>query len=492
MAWMFSESFDFYANTNADVLAGGWDAISGINVTGTLTRFSQGNALSGIGLTATKNNLTNESTFFFNISVYPNFNGFTGTNSQGLFFSFRDGSSSQVTVQFAADGNVYVRTGGTAGTIVGTWNGPWTALAWYHWQIKVVIHNTAGEVHIRKNGSASDDFSVTGVNTRGGTTANQVNSFSITTSNFNFVMDDILMFGSSGAAPNDWVGDVRAIQLMPTGNTAQKDFSAISTTSHLGSTAATNTKNANTQYALSWVPTENGTLTSIAVQLNAAITGHLKMALYASDAGPNPTTLLATSDEVANPGVGTVTFNFSSPPTIVGGSRYWYAFLADASFVLKTNLGTDTQWSTSRTYASGFTDPFTLTTSGNVSTPDITFTFLRANYDLVRESVEDQDTTYVFSSTAGAVDLYDLADLAVTPAAIVGLVTRQCMRKTDAGARSGTTRIKSGATSADGATLNLSTSYLYLNTVYATDPNTGAAWTAAAVNAVQVGPKVVS
>jgi hypothetical protein len=52
--------------------------------------------------------------------------------------------------------------------------------------------------------------------------------------------------------------------------------------------------------------------------------------------------------------------------------------------------------------------------------------------------------------------------------------------------------VKSGATEVGGADTALPTSYAWLNRVDAVDPNTAAAWTAAAVNALQVGPKVTA
>jgi hypothetical protein len=491
MAWMWSDGFDFYGTTT-DLLANNWDSQSGLTLS-TTTRFTTGQSASiNNGATLAKNNLSNEGTIFVNFALYWPSGGFTGTNANGFWVTLRDTTSNnQVTIHFAGDGNIYVRTGGTTGTIVGIWTAPWTVQAWHHFQIKVVIHNTAGEVHIRKNGSTSDDFAVTGVNTRGGSTNNYANSIAFQTSNFTVNLDDFLMFSSSGAAPNDWVGDVRSVQLMPTANTAQKDFTPISTTRELGSTLNTLARSANTQYAYSDTPTENGTLTSLAIQLNANVTGHMKMALYADTAG-TPSTLLATSNEVTNPTAGSNTFTFSSPPTITAGTKYWYAVISDAAFTFKTSNSSPTAWSVSRTYGSGFLSPWSGGSSATALQADIVVTILRDNYDLVREAAEDGDTTYVYDSTTGHVDLYELADLAVTPSAIIGVVARQFARKTDAGTRSGTTRIKSGATFQDGATFAQSTTYQFLNTVLATDPNTGAAWTAAAVNALQVGPKVVA
>jgi hypothetical protein len=65
-------------------------------------------------------------------------------------------------------------------------------------------------------------------------------------------------------------------------------------------------------------------------------------------------------------------------------------------------------------------------------------------------------------------------------------------KKSDAGSRNAQIRMKSGATEVGGTDTAMNTVYAWLNRVDTTDPNTGAAWTASAINALQIGPKVTA
>ena len=65
-------------------------------------------------------------------------------------------------------------------------------------------------------------------------------------------------------------------------------------------------------------------------------------------------------------------------------------------------------------------------------------------------------------------------------------------KKSDAGTRNAQLRVKSGATEVGGTDTAINTVYTWLNRVDTVDPNTGAAWTASAINALQIGPKVTA
>jgi hypothetical protein len=113
------------------------------------------------------------------------------------------------------------------------------------------------------------------------------------------------------------------------------------------------------------------------------------------------------------------------------------------------------------------------------------------NYQAVDEIGEDGDTTYVSASTAGNKDLYNFDDLASTDSPkLVTVLT--LTRKDDGTARTMAPTIRSGATDLDGSTYTQTTSYDYAEMITETDPNTSAAWTKAAVDALQAGVKVVS
>jgi hypothetical protein len=107
------------------------------------------------------------------------------------------------------------------------------------------------------------------------------------------------------------------------------------------------------------------------------------------------------------------------------------------------------------------------------------------------ETPPDDDTTYNSSATAGDKDTYVTSNVS-SAGTIHGLRLRARARKTDAGARSIATVIRSGGTDYDGTTTGLGTAYLYYSTDYYTNPNTAAAWTSTEVNAIEIGAKVAA
>ena len=109
------------------------------------------------------------------------------------------------------------------------------------------------------------------------------------------------------------------------------------------------------------------------------------------------------------------------------------------------------------------------------------------NFSNVDDAGLDGDTTYNSSTTAGQIDLFACADLTGTPV-VLGVQAFVDARKDDAGLRQVRTKLKSGAVTSNGATATLNSSnYANYADRYLTDPNTSAAWTVAAVNALEVG-----
>lgn len=115
-----------------------------------------------------------------------------------------------------------------------------------------------------------------------------------------------------------------------------------------------------------------------------------------------------------------------------------------------------------------------------------------SNYTQVREIPPDDDSSYVSSSTAGAKDLYAMSDLAVTPQSIFAVQATLRARKDDAGTRIIRPIIKSGAVQGNGPSFAPGTSYSTVAGLFPLDPNTGAAWTAAGVNAMQAGVEILT
>jgi hypothetical protein len=115
------------------------------------------------------------------------------------------------------------------------------------------------------------------------------------------------------------------------------------------------------------------------------------------------------------------------------------------------------------------------------------------NFSQVNEAQQNALTSYVFDSNPGDADFYSVASIASTPATVIATVTRAYMQKSDAGTRTAAVQLKSGATTVASPTLTLSSSgWLWAWRTDLIDPATGAAWTPAAVNNVQIGPVTVA
>lgn len=114
------------------------------------------------------------------------------------------------------------------------------------------------------------------------------------------------------------------------------------------------------------------------------------------------------------------------------------------------------------------------------------------NYLLVDETAVNDDTDYVQSSTVSEKDTYAFANITHTPASIFGLQINIQATKTDAGARSIQSVIRSGGSDTDGTAKALGSSYVNYMQIAETDPNTAAAWTQSGFDAAEFGAKVAA
>ena len=114
------------------------------------------------------------------------------------------------------------------------------------------------------------------------------------------------------------------------------------------------------------------------------------------------------------------------------------------------------------------------------------------NWQVAAQALPAPATIFNASSVVGAADLYVAAPLPTGLGVIFGVQVTGMLSKADAGARVATMSIKSGAVGAAGASHALQTTPVVYNDVFAVDPATGAAFTAAGVNTLQFGPTIVS
>jgi hypothetical protein len=439
-----------------------------------------------------------------------------GGATEGLGIQLLDGVTAQVTVMFRTDGSVIVRSGGTSGTIVATFPGVFTQATWLPLQIEIVV-GTSGSVSIWKNGQTgaltSPDHSATGINTQGGTGAAQYSRVSLVSFGFvpfgmgagNQVVDSFRCWNETdsgvAAGPYQLVGDCRPEILLPDNDAAIQfsDTAPFEDANTFPYAASTDSRGAGTVTYSAYTPARNFDISEVQISLNAPITGHVSFAVWDSDGLPRgstatPGTVLG-SGTITNPVGGNNVITMTSPVRLVRGHLYFVALDQDVTTVYQCTFGfpptypTYTGTTSYGSFPAANPAPLTTFTSGNI---DAMTLISVENYASLAEPKQDGSATYVTSQTAGDRDLYGLDDLTDTPTNIDTVVVRLLAWKTDAGAREGQIEWLSGATTADSTAEELASTPGYLNDVRGADPNTGAAWTAGAVNALEIGPKVAA
>jgi hypothetical protein len=346
-------------------------------------------------------------------------------------------------------------------------------------------------MNVRKNGNTSNDFtSATNLNTRAGTANNYANRLSVghsTASPSGQQLDDLLW--RSDASSVAWVGDIRCYTRMPASDAAVQF--ARTPTSNTQTPFTTGTTNAVTNGVGRYTPftaAYDGTISTATVSLSAGYTGNMKCSIFASSGGV-PTTVLGSANVLANPVTGSNTLTFGTPVAVTKGAVYLIGFDSDTTSGTYNVGGNNTGYTSTTTYAS-FPAASPTTALGNAIVCSLTITL--PNFATVSETLQDGTTSYVYDSTVNDADFYTIAPIAVTPISVVAVTTRGFLQKSDAGTRGAAVQLKSGAVTVASTATLLSSSWGWLWRTELNDPNTSAAWTAAAVNNVQIGPKVTS
>lgn len=114
------------------------------------------------------------------------------------------------------------------------------------------------------------------------------------------------------------------------------------------------------------------------------------------------------------------------------------------------------------------------------------------NFSRVNETTEDGDTTYVSSSTANQIDSYAMGDLLTTPSAIYAVQATVVARKTDAGTKVFDILTRISSTNYLSSDMSVQDSYNFFTQIQELSPASGIAWTAAEVNGMEMGIKLIS
>lgn len=222
MANRVRDGFDFYSALTEAV--GVWTALGTGSISAT-TRFGAGQSLL---LSTTLNNISLSASFTNSTTLFLNFALMTasavGAAQTKCSFRFLDAGTVQCSLVFDQDGSMKFYRGDLTtllGTYAGAINGSST---WGHFQVRIVFSNTVGTISIRKNGATVDDFALTGLDNC--STANEFcNQFSSRITDGGapaYFIDDFWLFDNtvSGGEPITWIGDNRAVQLMPNSDSA--------------------------------------------------------------------------------------------------------------------------------------------------------------------------------------------------------------------------------------------------------------------------------
>jgi hypothetical protein len=501
MPWFFADSFDLYAATT-DMALGHWDS-SSVNLANNAS-LGDGRFAGSRSITMTtsarlnKTSGVNDPLHHFIVSLQQT-SSMVGGN-YGQFFTLYDGAVAQCSVVFRQDGAILLTSGIATGTVLATYPGAFTTQnTWYAYEIEIFISNTGGYMNVRKNGNPTNDFSSpTNLDTQNSPNSH-ANAIQTSVQNIGVTqyVDDFIWRSDSAAVP--WLGDVRCYSRMPVGDVVAQwtpSNSAVPVYPLAVPTTTSQNIGSNSAKFFPFTAPTSGTVATVQMQCITAVTANIKCALYNSN-GVAPTTPIATTNIVTNPGVGPVVWTFPSPPSVVQGTHYYIAFDADAASGAFAMISSGAPWylplNAVVTYAAFPSNNPTVTTGIKWGvTINITPT-TPVNYPFVSDIPQDVLTSYLLSSTNGNADLYNIGAIASTPASIFAVVTRGLFQKSDAGTRNAAVQLKSGGVTVQSPSTALSSSaWGWLSRIDTVDPNTGSAWDAVAVNNIQIGPVVTA
>jgi hypothetical protein len=328
---------------------------------------------------------------------------------------------------------------------------------------------------------------------------NYANKIQLGSSSVVMYVDDFLWRSDSVSV--SWVGDIRCFTRSPVSDVVtQFSRTAVPITSLLWNPIGFgNAFTANTAYYFRFTANNSGLLSGLSFTLSGGGTGHVKGALYDLNPGGGIGNVLATTSEVTNPSSSPLVLTFPTPVHVTQGQTYWIGLNNDSSNITYNVINSSSVTPaitviqiTNSLYSSWPTaNPGGAASFFNVPGVSVIYT-PQSNADCVGEAQQDAANSYVFSATNGQADSYAIGAINISPAYTVGITTRGLFQKTDAGTRNATVQVKSGSTTVQGVSTALTTSWGWVARNDVVDPNTGATWTATAVNGVNIGPLVTA
>lgn len=506
--YFFADSFDLYSAPGDFITY--WDGTSNTAYVNTFApgRFPQGwgiQFLNGTGNALIKTSNQNDTVHHIVCAIYYTQALGSGTVG-GLGFALYDGTTIQCWVGFCNNGDIVLTSAASGGgTVLARYTGAVTlSTTWFAFEFEIIINNTTGAFRVRKNGNPTNDFQATNLDTQQSANAyaNKLIVQPVTGAGGYYTLDDLIWRSDPSIVP--FIGDVRSYTRRPA-NDAQAQWSRPATfaqPAYVGpqspGTFGANIARYNQMLSV------GGSIGSVILPLQSTYTGGNVKCCFFNDNNGKPGTILQAADApLAAPTIGNNTFTFTPPVVIPAGTTYWLAICVDsasASGIWQMAFGFSSaqyqgayQTNGAPTYAAF---PVANPAGGQVAQangdlrPVIT---LAANANAVADWSQDGTSSYVYSTVVGQTDMYGITPLTVTPQNIIACVTRAFAQKSDAGTRNISLNIKSGPTNSAGASIALfAGTWSWTSRIDLTDPNTGAAWTATAVNNIQIGAAVTA
>jgi hypothetical protein len=328
-------------------------------------------------------------------------------------------------------------------------------------------------------------------------------------------VDDLYVFDTTGAVNNAVVlTSPVVVTQYPLGDSQKQWTNAgnVILPAGLGSgmtgvgntSGANNSPGANQLCLMRFVPAVACTLNSVGLQMLAtSSTANFRATLYA-DSGGTPGALVATGTQVTGCTTGTAnTLPFASGQALTAGTAYWLGYIVDTVAQLAVFEATTVSTLGQRkanTYSSGAP-----ATGAGMTLNQVTWeiwgncTGAAGNYSSILGNPANGtgpagDNATINGSTVGAEDLYGFPALPGLVSTVYAVAVKAHVKRSDSGARTVDLHTVSGGTDGTGsaAAQTPPTSYGWQTSYFDTDPHTGAAWTATAVNTATHGPRIAS
>ncbi|QQR69246.1 MAG: hypothetical protein IPI58_00745 [Alphaproteobacteria bacterium] len=132
----------------------------------------------------------------------------------------------------------------------------------------------------------------------------------------------------------------------------------------------------------------------------------------------------------------------------------------------------------------------TLYPNGVGNSAQFTPTGSSANWENVKDTTIDEDTTNNASATSGQIDSFAFGDLSNLGSSVFGVQNNLVAKKDDAGTRTMRSVTRIGGTNYESADYSLGTTYLDYVQLQEQNPATAVAWTVDAINGAEFGYKV--